>query len=128
MAEGQARRARRRHNGEFKQRVLAECDRPGASVAAVAQAHGVNANLVHKWRRQAGRQADRQGRRPSGSGRAVQVQTDAFIPVPLSTGASIPAAATAIEIDLRRGATAVQIRWPQTAAAECGAWLRAWLA
>jgi transposase len=49
---GQAKRVRRRHSAEFKQQVLAECDRPGAAVAAVALSHGVNANLVHKWRRQ----------------------------------------------------------------------------
>ena len=30
---------------------MAACGEPGASVAAVAQAHGLNANLVHKWRR-----------------------------------------------------------------------------
>ena len=43
---------RRRHGDELKAAVLAECDEAGASVAAVAQAHGLNANLVHKWRRQ----------------------------------------------------------------------------
>src|SRR5438093_6671865 len=42
---------RRRHGAELKAKVLAECDEPGASVAAVAQSHGLNANLVHKWRR-----------------------------------------------------------------------------
>jgi response regulator of citrate/malate metabolism len=31
-------------------RVLAECDVPGASVAKVAMAHGINANVVHRWR------------------------------------------------------------------------------
>ena len=45
------RQARRRHEGELKAKVLAACDEPGASVAAVAQAHELNANLVHKWRR-----------------------------------------------------------------------------
>lgn len=30
---------------------MAACDEPGASVAAVALAHELNANLVHKWRR-----------------------------------------------------------------------------
>ena len=114
MAE--ANRARRRHSAEFKQRVLAECDRPGASVAAVALAHGLNDNLVHKWRRQSGRAG------------AVQVHNDAFIPVALGAGDSMPVASQIIEIDLRRGATAVQIRWPQSAAAECAAWLRSWLA
>ena len=42
---------RRRHDDELKAKVLAECDEAGASVAAVAQSHGLNANLVHKWRR-----------------------------------------------------------------------------
>ena len=45
---------RRRHADELKARVLAACAEPGASVAAVAQAHGLNANLVHKWRRGCG--------------------------------------------------------------------------
>ena len=48
---------RRRHLPEFKARVVDECARPGASVAAVALSHGLNANLVHRWRRQA-RQVD----------------------------------------------------------------------
>ena len=42
---------RRRHDAELKAKVLAACDVPGASVAAVARAQELNANLVHKWRR-----------------------------------------------------------------------------
>lgn len=114
MAE--ANRSRRRHSAEFKQRVLAECDRPGASVAAVALSHGLNDNLVHKWRRQSHRAG------------AVQIRNEGFIPVDVTAGESVAAAPLVIEIDLRRGATAVQIRWPLTAASECAAWLRNWLA
>lgn len=40
---------RRVHGAEFKAQVLAECQQPGASVAAVALAHGLNINLVRKW-------------------------------------------------------------------------------
>ena len=40
---------RRTHSSEFKAQVLAACRQPGASVAAVALAHGINANVVHKW-------------------------------------------------------------------------------
>ncbi|MBK6594232.1 MAG: transposase [Burkholderiales bacterium] len=40
---------RRTHSPEFKARVLAACSQPGASIAAVALAHGINANVVHKW-------------------------------------------------------------------------------
>ena len=40
---------RRVHSAEFKTQVLAECRQPGASVAAVAIAHGLNPNIVRKW-------------------------------------------------------------------------------
>lgn len=42
---------RRHHPLEFKQQVVAESSRRGASVAGVALAHGLNANQLHKWRR-----------------------------------------------------------------------------
>jgi transposase len=37
------------HGAEFKMQVLAECQQPGASVAAIALAHGLNVNLLRKW-------------------------------------------------------------------------------
>ena len=40
---------RRRHSREFKAEVVQACREPGASVAAIALARGVNANLVHRW-------------------------------------------------------------------------------
>ena len=42
---------RRRYGVEFKAQVLAECEVPGASVAKVAMSHGINANVVHGWRK-----------------------------------------------------------------------------
>lgn len=44
------RRQRRTHSPAFKAQVLRECAEPGASVAAVAQRHAVNASLIHKWK------------------------------------------------------------------------------
>lgn len=41
---------RRRHGAEFKAKVLAACDEPGASISGVALAHGLNTNLVRQWR------------------------------------------------------------------------------
>ena len=112
--------ARRRHGAELKAQVLAGCDGPAASVAAVAQSHGLNANLVHKWRR---------------SKRARPIETKAVVEsaapgafVPLALPA--PTAATAIpdiRIELRRGATTMNIAWPGSSATECAAWLREWL-
>jgi len=50
-------RRKRTHSAELKAEVLAGCAEPGASVAAIALARGLNTNLVHKWRRQAARPA-----------------------------------------------------------------------
>ena len=43
------RRRRRRHSAEFKAAVIKECMRPGVSIAAVALAHSLNANMLRKW-------------------------------------------------------------------------------
>jgi transposase len=108
---------RRRHSGELKRQVLAACDRPGASVAQVALAHGLNANLVHKWRRTTGRGAEVAA--PAG-------QREAFIALTMAPSAA-PATTTPaadIRIELRRDATAVNVAWPLAAASDCAAWLR----
>ena len=111
---------RRRHDDELKAKVLAECDEAGASVAGVAQSHGLNANLVHKWRRnrraQAGMDATAVDEKVAG----------AFVALQLPAAAS-PQPAPDIRIELRRGATTVTIAWPGQAAGECAAWLRDWL-
>lgn len=44
-----AKRTKRQHSAEFKAGVVAACEARGASVAGVALANGVNANLVRKW-------------------------------------------------------------------------------
>jgi transposase len=50
-------KSRRRYSREFKERVLAECLQPGESLAAVAVRHGLNPNMVHKWRKSLQRRA-----------------------------------------------------------------------
>ena len=47
--EGGARRKRRSWSVAERQRIVDAALRPGASVAGVARANGVNANLVFKW-------------------------------------------------------------------------------
>lgn len=44
-------RQRRVHSEKFKRELVELCLEPGASVAAIAMAHGVNANLLFGWRR-----------------------------------------------------------------------------
>ena len=43
--------SRRRHSEELKQELVERSLEPGASVAAIAQEHGINANLLFNWRR-----------------------------------------------------------------------------
>ena len=108
----------RQHPAALRQQVLMECAQPGASVARVAQSHGLNANMVHAWRRQDGEVSTS----PDTSTPAPAPQFIA-LPLPASTAGALPD----IRIELRRGATTVSISWPGQAAGECGAWLREWL-
>ena len=40
----------RRGTDEQKQRMIAECDEPGASVSIMARRHDVNTNMLFNWR------------------------------------------------------------------------------
>jgi transposase len=102
-------RTRRRHDRELKQQVLDECAAPGASVATIAMTHGLNANLVHKWRREAS----------AGSPAASSGQT--FVAVALPVPAAEP---QPIQLELQRGALCVKVNWPLSSAPACAAWLR----
>jgi len=110
-------RRRRTHSKQLKSEVVAACAEPGASVAAIALARGLNTNLVHKWRRQATRT----------SGHTVTPRRDETAAVRSSGGfvaLPLPVADRAIEVELRRASTVVKVSWPLSAAADCGDWLR----
>jgi transposase len=103
---------RRSYSASLKAQVLAECDEPGASVAKVAMSHGINANVVHRWR-----QLAREGKPPG------PAKTGEFMPVLLAapSGAVAPAD---IRVELHRGAMAMTITWPASAAADFAVWTR----
>jgi|688.fasta_scaffold1189588_1 transposase len=44
-----AARTRRFHSPAFKAQAVAACSQPAVSLAAVALAHGINANLLRRW-------------------------------------------------------------------------------
>ena len=122
MEEGITRvnETRRRYSAEFKAQVLRECAEPGASVAATALAHGINANIVHKWRLKA------RGGNPTGA------MPEGFIPIAMHQprlGSSAPDTSAGsrptepIQISVQRGAVRVHVAWPVQAAGDCAAWL-----
>ncbi len=97
---------RRRHDDELKRQVLEECNKPGASVARIALAHGLIANLVHRWRRLA--QTD------------TPARTVAPTFMPLTLERPTPAD---IRIELQRGPVSVVVNWPTSAMSDCATWL-----
>jgi len=113
-------RRRRRYSAEFKTKLVEECRRPGVSMAAVALANGLNANLLRRW------VVEHEGLSVSATQPAVTPQREEFIALPMVAKPQ-PSAGADVRIELRRGATTVTITWPAQAAGECAAWLREWL-
>jgi len=119
--QSEDRKRRQRYSAQLKAQVMAECEAPGASVARVAMAHGINANVVHRWRQWAREGGARRTRVSAAT--AVAGATEGFVPVVVSD-APAGAKAEEIHIELRRGTTALAVRWPVSAATQCAVWLR----
>jgi transposase len=117
--EHSTRKKVRQHPAALRQQVLMECAQPGASVARVAQSHGLNANMVHAWRR-----LERLASAAQDVSPPVAAAQFIALPPPL---ASAPGTLSDIRIELRRGATTVNVCWPAQSAGECATWLREWL-
>ncbi len=95
---------KRRYRGlEEKRRIVEESLVEGASVARIARAHGVNANLVFNWRRlyQAGR---------LGSGRAklLPVRVTAEDSTTTSPASSLPSSRGTIHIQLHHAQVRIE--------------------
>jgi len=116
--------SRRVHGAEFKARILAECRQPGASVSAVALAHGLNTNVVRKWL--AGRGLKRMGdAAPAAGGTTPTLQ---FVPVELPRSEPVvaaPAPQPDIRIELERGGLHVKLQCAASAGTLYAAQLRA---
>ena len=109
--EAEKSRKRRRYSRELKDQIIAECAVPGASVAKVALSHGINANIVHGWRKLAGRVAPAMTR-------------PEFVAVAVAPAAQARVDQRTVEIELRRGAVVIKVLWPMDAAAELPAFTR----
>ena len=120
---------RREYSKAFKAQVVAACAQPGASVGGVALSHGLHANMVHRWIREA------QSVRASPSTRADAVS--GFISLPLAAMVAStrdeqalaalppsqpsPLPPPAVQVRLQRGELVVSLECPLS---QCGALLR----
>jgi transposase-like protein len=111
---------RRRHSKEFKEKVIRAAMQPNVSIAAVALHYQLNANLLRRW---VAAQEEQDVAHEARQSMSVPAE---FVPLQLEAPGAVPAS-TAIQIEVRRGAATVTVRWPLSAAADCAAWLHGWL-
>jgi transposase len=101
-------RRRRSWTGDEKRRIVEESLREGASIAAVARRHELNANLLFTWRRK------------MGVGPSVQNEPTPILPVTIARGLAAaghcPDAAGQMEIVLSEGARIIVRADVETAA------------
>ncbi len=101
-------RSRRIHSDEFKAQIVAACSLPGVSTAALAVAHGINANLARLWIQEA---EGRAGGVPART--AMKSRAMAFVPVQLAAAAaaSLPSKVPAPSLSPRSAYAALDAGW-----------------
>lgn len=126
-----ARRTHRTYSAQFKADLVAACQRPGASIAALALQHGMNANVLHRWLKEYDHGRHRLGNADAATA-ADQPVKPAFIPLALAApepgGLSQPTASTTAASDIRivcqRNDLSITLDWPLSEANECAQLLR----
>ena len=106
---------------QFKAAVVAACRKPGVSIAAVALANRLNANLVRRWVDAQERSGLPARSAPVSKPRPSRIAAEQFLPITIESSS---AARESITIEVRHGATVVNVAWPIAAASECAHWLR----
>ena len=82
-----------------------------SSVAKVALRHGINANIVHGWRKLV-REAE-----------TPPVARQEFVPVTIAPAPPV-AVERRVDVELRRGVTTIKLSWPLSAAGDLACWMR----
>lgn len=116
-----AKRGWRRHSDEFKARVIELARQPQASVAAVALANGLNANMLRRWVRE----SERLLALPPASPAPTPMLGTAFVQLPIAHDRPVappPPVAGSVEVKIRRGQAEVVVSLPLSNAS--AAWLR----
>ena len=118
-----ARRTHRTYTPEFKAQLVATCQQPGASIAALAGQHAMNANVLHRWLKEHQR---------SGCHQLVDTGQHAFAAAPSQSPAAFIALALPpppkeqeVKIELRKGALSIVVTWPLSAGADLASWTAA---
>jgi transposase-like protein len=111
--EGLPKRGWRRHSEEFKARVIDLARQPHTSVAAVALANGLNANMLRRWVRE----------REEAGEPGVEV-TPAFVQLPMSPQQPAPPEPATIEVEVEIQRNGGRLRATLPLDSRSAAWLR----
>jgi transposase len=121
-------RSWRRHTDEFKARVIELARQGHGSVAAVALANGLNANMLRRWVRE----AELADAAPAISRAQARLNPPAFLPVAVAELSDRPATVAKpcepapqpalVTVEIRRGASSVSASLPMDE--RSAAWLR----
>ena len=106
-----AKRSWRKHSDEFKARVIAQALQPHASLASVALANGINANMLRSWVN-----ATSLARRPLTASRDDRNNPAlSFVQLPMQVEQTTPASSATspvVEVQIQRGETRVVVSLP----------------
>ena len=97
--------------------MLQACRQPGASVATIARLHGLNDNVVHRWR------VDER----HALMRAMQETPSGFLAVniiPETCTNSEPLPPADIRVEVTRADATIVVKWPLQDSTACAVWLR----
>lgn len=120
------RRTHRTYTREFKAELVAACQQPGVSIAALASHHAMNANVLHRWLKEHKRDGCHQLIGPGQPGTpVVSSPSPAFIPVTLPAVMHEPKVVSELKVELRKGALSMTVTWPLGATADFVQWTTA---
>lgn len=118
------RRTHRTYTRQFKAELVAACQQPGASIAAIARGQGMNANVLHRWLKEHERNGCHQLVVSSSAGEPLAPSpAPAFIALKLPTAMQEPTACD-IKVEVRKGAISMIVTWPIGAAGDLAQWTR----
>ena len=106
-------RTRQRYSIEFKAEVVAQARQPHVSIASVALAHGLNANLLRRWMHDADpNYVKRKSRLPSASRPASSSNAPEFLPVSFADNHTSKSDGRSIEIEVHKANSTIKVKWP----------------
>lgn len=138
--------ARRRYTPEFKAQLVAACQHPGVSVAAIALANQINPNQVRRWIREwkctQVQPAEMDVACPAVASTQPITPRPGLVPVEVTAALSQPdrssesnanchtlprvppLLAESIQVEVRQGEMLLKVAWPAAQAETCARWLR----